>query len=68
MVLSLVLFFFYFFLNDIVTDIWSIIRFFADGTSLFITVENPDTATELLNVDLEKSNDLGKTKTWLVSF
>ena len=56
------------FINDIVTDIGSIIRLFADGTSLFITVETPDTAAELLNVDLEKKNDLGKTKTWLVSF
>ena len=38
----------------IVTDIGSNIRLFADDTSLFIIVENPDMAAELLNMDLEK--------------
>ena len=42
------------FINDIVTDIGSNIRLFADDTSLFILVENPDTAAELPNLDLEK--------------
>ena len=42
------------FINDIVTDIKSNIRLFADDTSLFIIVENPDTAAELLNLDLER--------------
>ena len=65
-VLSLVLFFFYFFIKDIVTDIGSNIRVFADDTRLFITVENPDTAAELLNLDLEKS--MTRAKTWFVSF
>ena len=63
--LSLVLFFFYFF-NGIVTDIGSNIRLFADDTSLFIIGENPDTAAELLNLDLEKN--MTWAKTWLVSF
>ena len=42
------------FINDIVTDIGSNVRLFADDTSLFIIVENPDTAAELLNLDIEK--------------
>ena len=48
------------FINDIVTDIGSNIRLFADDTSLFIFVKYPDTAAELINLDLKK--------TWLVSF
>ena len=43
------------FINDIVIDIGSNIRLFADDTSLFIIVENPDMAAELLNMDLEKN-------------
>ena len=54
------------FINDIATDIGSNIRLFADDTSLFIIVENPDTAAELLNLDLEKI--ITWAKTWLVSF
>ena len=54
------------FINDIVTDIGSNIRLFADDTSLFIIVENPDTAAELINLDLEKI--MTWAKTWLVSF
>ena len=42
------------FINDIVTDIGSNIRRFADDTSLFIIVENPDTAAELFNWILKK--------------
>ena len=40
------------FINDIETDIGSNIRLFADDTSLFINVENPDMKAELLNMDL----------------
>ena len=54
------------FINDIVTDIGSNIRLFADDTSLFIIVENPDTTAELINLDLEKI--MTWAKTWLVSF
>ena len=54
------------FINDFVTDIGSNIRLFADDTSLFIIVENPDTSAKLLNLDLEKFRTLAKT--WLVSF
>ena len=40
------------YINDIVNDIGSNIRLFADDTSLFLVVENPDTAAETLNSDL----------------
>ena len=42
------------FINDIVTEIRSSIRLFADDTSLFIIVDNPDVPAEILNADLEK--------------
>ena len=53
------------FINDIVTDIGSNIRLFS-GTSLSIIVENPDMATELLNMDLDKIMEWAKR--WLVTF
>ena len=40
------------FINDIVTGIGSNIRLFANDTSLFIIVENPATAAELLNMHM----------------
>lgn len=53
-------------INDIVTDIHSHIRLFADDTSLYIIIENPQLGAEILNSDLDKihcwSND------WLVTF
>ena len=42
------------FINDIVNGIGSSIRLFADDTSLYIIVENPELAVQLLNTDLEK--------------
>ena len=42
------------FINNIVLDIGSSIRLFADDTSLYIIVEDPNVAAELLNADLEK--------------
>ena len=54
------------FINDIVNDIGSNIRLFADDTSLYIIVDNPQTSSETLNADLEKVSALAKT--WLVSF
>ena len=45
---------FFLFINDIVRDIGSSIRLFADDTSLYIIVEDPIVAAELLNADLEK--------------
>ena len=42
------------FINDIVLDIGSNIRLFADDTSLYIIVDNPITAANCLNIDLER--------------
>ena len=54
------------FINDIVSDIETNIRLFADDTSLYIIVETPQSAARKLN------NDLSKIKAWaskwLVSF
>lgn len=54
------------FINDIVEDINSNIRLFADDTSLFIVVDNPETAAEILNLDIKKI--MMWAKKWLVSF
>ena len=54
------------YINDIVQDIGSNIRLFADDTSLSLIVENPDTAAATLNSDLEKI--IQWAKTWLVKF
>ena len=54
------------YINNIVTDIHSNIRLFADDTSLFIIVENPLTAANLLNSDLDKISRWAAT--WLVTF
>ena len=42
------------YINDIVLEIKSNIRLFADDTSLFIVVENPFEAADILNNDLAK--------------
>ena len=42
------------FINDIVHDIGSSLRLFADDTSLYIIGEDPNVAAKLLNADLEK--------------
>ena len=42
------------YINDIVKNIGSNIRFFADETSLFIMVDNPTPAALCLNSDLVK--------------
>ncbi|MCG8078294.1 MAG: hypothetical protein JAY75_18895, partial [Candidatus Thiodiazotropha taylori] len=54
------------YINDIVTEIGSNIRLFADDTSLFIIVEHPNTAAAILNSDLEKISQWAKS--WLVKF
>ena len=54
------------YINDIVSDIGSHIRLFADDTSLYIVVENPDDAAELLNADLRKITTWAEQ--WLVTF
>ena len=48
------------------TEIGSSIRLFADDTSLFIIVDNPDVAAEILNADLEKIAKWAEA--WLVKF
>ena len=54
------------YINDIVTEIGSNIRLFADDTSLYIVVDNPLVAAETLNADLEKISRWAAT--WLVTF
>ena len=54
------------YINDIVEDIHSAIRLFADDTSLYIIVEDPLRAADQLNSDLAKIH-LWANK-WLVSF
>ena len=56
------------YISDIVKDKGSNIRLFADDTSLYmyIIVENPEVAADILNTDLAKVAALAKT--WLVTF
>ena len=54
------------YINDIVRDVGSNIRLFADDTSLFTIVDNPVTAADSLNIDLNKISK--RAATWLVSF
>ena len=42
------------YINDIVDDISSNIRLLADDTSLYIIVQDPDTAAGILNTDILK--------------
>ena len=54
------------YINDIVDEINSSIRLFADDTSLYIIVEEPTSAAAIMN------NDIGKitawSNQWLVKF
>ena len=45
------------YINDIVNDICSNIRLFADDTSLYIIVTDPETSAELLTIDLTEIED-----------
>ena len=54
------------YINDIVEDIGSIIRLFADDTSLYLVVDNPIDASNVLNSDLNKIHLWAKK--WLVTF
>ena len=54
------------YINDIVTDIGSSIRLFADDTTLYVIVDNPQQAAASLNSDLQKINHWAST--WLVTF
>lgn len=54
------------FINHIVEEIDSNICLFADDTTLYIVVENPNIAAELLNSDIDKL--IKWAKSWLVKF
>ena len=54
------------YINDIVEDTHCKIRLFADDTSLYIIVDNPAEAAQILNSDMEKISQWAKR--WLVSF
>ena len=54
------------YINDIVSDIKSNIRLFADDTSLYLIVEDPEIAADLMNSDLDKIHQWAKS--WLVNF
>ena len=59
-VLGPVLFLIY--INDIVNNIQSVIKLFADNTSLSLALNNPDSRAEILNHDLEKNEWAKKLK------
>lgn len=54
------------YINDIVRDIGCPIRLFADDTSLYIVVDSPLSAADLLNSDLRRISNWAAT--WLVDF
>ena len=54
------------YINDIVSDITSNVKLFADDTSLSMVVENPIITADILNDDLQKINSWANK--WLVSF
>ena len=54
------------YINDIVTDNGSNICLFADDTSLYIIVDNPNTAAEIINSDLVKISNWARA--WFVDF
>ena len=54
------------YINDIVENINSSIRLFADDTTLYIKVDNPGQAAYQLNSDLDKIHQWANQ--WLVTF
>ena len=54
------------YINDIVNDIDSIIRLFADDTSLYLTIDDPTTAANVIQSDINKINSWADR--WLVKF
>ena len=54
------------YINDIVKDIGSEIRLFADDTSLYIVVDSPSTAAGIINTDLNRISNWAIG--WLVRF
>ena len=54
------------YINDIVDIVRSNIKMFADDTSLYLTIDNPVTAAQTMNMDLSKIDQWSKD--WLVTF
>jgi len=54
------------YINDIVSDITSNVKLFADDTSLSMVVENPIITADILNDDLHKL--ISWANKWLVTF
>ena len=54
------------YINDIVKDITSIIKLFADDTSIYLSMNDPATRTLTLNFDLAKIDDWARK--WKVDF
>ncbi len=54
------------YINDIVNEINSNIRLFADDTSLYFIVDEPNIASRILNDDLDKIHNWSEN--WLVNF
>ena len=54
------------YINDIVEDIGSYIKLFADDTSLYMIVEDPNSTADLMDADLRKIHSWAKQ--WLVKF
>ena len=54
------------YINDIVSNIKSNIRLFADDTSLYLTVEDPNSAARVINADLGTIQEWADK--WLVTF
>ena len=52
------------YINDILNNIRSTIRVFADDTTIYIDIDNPQTASFILNTDLETM--IGWSHDWLV--
>lgn len=57
---------FLFYINKVVDDVHLEIRLFADDTTVFVIVDNPECAAELLNTDLQNMTNWAKQ--WLVIF
>ena len=56
-----------FIINDIVKGIGSNVRLFTDDTSVYIIVDDPVAAAELLNLDLDDKCNTNKTESLLIS-
>ena len=54
------------YINDIVCDIGSCIKLFADDTTLYLIVEDPNLAANLMDNDLDKIHNWANR--WLVKF